>query len=76
MFFRAKKWLWTKITERRGPDRAYAKYLANFNRIQANADSTLQKELNIKAMTKEEFIRAWNGSHKSQGGKSKPSCCG
>ncbi len=27
MFFRAKKWLWTKFTEGRGPDKAYAKYL-------------------------------------------------
>lgn len=75
MFFRAKKWLWTKFTEGRGPDKAYAKYLANFNRVQASADSALQKELNVKAMTKDEFVRAWNGTHRSKLGKSKPGCC-
>lgn len=80
MFFRAKKWLWTKVTEGRGPDRAYAKYLANFNRVQANADSELQKALNVKAMTKDEFIRAWNGTSKSKASKSNPGknktgCC-
>ena len=52
-----KKWLWTKLTEGRGQDKAYAKYLANFNRVQANADGALKKELNVKAMTKAEFIR-------------------
>jgi hypothetical protein len=71
MFFRAKKWLWTKFTERKGPDSAYAKYLENFNRVQANADSALQKELNVKAMSKEEFISVWNSGNK----KSKPGCC-
>ncbi|MFT7229413.1 MAG: hypothetical protein ACI8PW_002017 [Methylophilaceae bacterium] len=43
MFFRAKKWLWTKFTEGRGSDKAYAKYLANLNRVQANADGALKK---------------------------------
>ena len=75
MFFRAKKWLWTKITEGRGPDKAYAKYLANFNRVHANVDDKLQKELNVKAMTKGEFIRVWNGTNKLNAGKSKPGCC-
>jgi len=76
IFFRAKKWLWTTITERKGPGKAYAKYLANFNRVQANAGTgDLQKELSVKAMTKEEFVRVWNGSHKSVSGKSKPGCC-
>lgn len=70
MFFRAKKWLWTKLTEGRGPDKAYAKYLANFNRVQANADSALKKELNVKAMTKAEFIRMWNGTNQPKQG-----CC-
>ena len=72
MFFRAKKWLWTKITEGRGPDRAYAKYLANFNRVQANADRTLQEDLNVKAMTKAEFVRVWNGTTQSKSSKSNP----
>lgn len=80
MFFRAKKWLWTKFIEGRGPDKAYAKYLANFNRMQANADGALQKELNVKAMTKAEFIRVWNGTSQSKSGKNKqgkckPGCC-
>jgi retron-type reverse transcriptase len=75
MFFRAKKWLWTKLTEGRGPDKAYAKYLANFNRVQANTDGALQKELNVKAMTKAVFIRVWNGTNQSKPGKSKPGCC-
>tara|TARA_B110000971_G_scaffold166250_1_gene170318 strand:- start:9 stop:275 length:267 start_codon:yes stop_codon:yes gene_type:complete len=75
MFFRAKKWLWTKLTEERGPDKAYAKYLANFNRVQANTDGALQKELNVKAMTKAEFIRVWNGTNQSKQGKSKQGCC-
>jgi len=75
MFFRAKKWLWTKFIEGRGPDKAYAKYLANFNRMQANADGALQKELSVKAMTKAEFIRVWNGTSQSKQGKSKQGCC-
>jgi len=50
MFFKAKKWLWTTLTERKGPDKAYAKYLENFNRVQANADSSLQKDLNVNLM--------------------------
>lgn len=70
VLFKAKKWLWTTLTERKGPDKAYAKYLENFNRVQANADSELQKDLNVKAMTKEEFVRVWNGTNKS-----KPGCC-
>ena len=76
MFFRAKKQLWTKFTEGRGPDKAYAKYLANYNRMQANtADGALQKELNVKAITKAEFIRVWNGASQSKSGKNKQGKC-
>jgi hypothetical protein len=70
--FKFKKWLWTKITDLMGPDRAYAKYLAHFNQYQANAaNSQLQKELNVKAMTKEEFLKVWQPKKKC-----KPGCCG
>jgi len=48
--------------------------------VQANTDGALQKELNVKAMTKAEFIRVWNGTNQSKQGKSKPGksklgCC-
>lgn len=80
-WFKFKKWLWTTVVKKRGPDKAYAKYLANFNRVQANAaDSALQNELDVKAMTKDEFIRVWNGTSQSKAGKNKqgkckPGCC-
>jgi hypothetical protein len=69
--FKIKKWLWTKTTGLMGVDRAYAKYLAHFNDYQANkVDSDLQQDLNVKAMTKEEFIKVWK-----LGKKSKKGCC-
>ncbi len=69
--FTLKKWLWTKITTLRGSDRAYAKYLEHFNTYQANkVNSELQKELNVKAMTKDEFLKIWNAKKKSKSG-----CC-
>ena len=69
--FKFKKWLWIKITGFMGADRAYAKYLAHFNHYQVNVvDSELQKELNVKAMSKEEFIIMWKPKSKS-----KPGCC-
>lgn len=71
MFFKAKKWIWTKLKNMRSVDRAYAQYLAHFNDYQANkVDSALQKDLNIKAMTKEEFIKVWKPAKKC-----KPGCC-
>ncbi len=55
----------------RSVDRAYAQYLAHFNDYQANkVDSALQKDLNIKAMTKEEFVKVWKPAKKC-----KPGCC-
>lgn len=69
--FSMKKWLWTKLTGLMGADRAYAKYLAHFNHHQANATNPeLQQELNVKAMTKAEFLKVWK-----PGKKSKKGCC-
>ncbi|MDE0925927.1 MAG: hypothetical protein OR997_02430 [Methylophilaceae bacterium] len=50
--------------------------MANYNRMQANtADGALQKELNVKAITKAEFIRVWNGASQSKSGKNKQGKC-
>jgi hypothetical protein len=69
--FKIKKWFWTKITALMGHDRAYAKYLAHFNAVQAHAvNRTLQNELNVKAMSKEDFIKLWKPKKKSKTG-----CC-
>ena len=69
--FKFKKWLWTKKTGLLGSDRAYAKYLAHFNHYQVNVvDSELQKDLNVKAMSKEEFLKAWKPTKKCKTG-----CC-
>jgi len=69
--FKFKKWLWTKITGLLGADRAYAKYLAHFNHYQNNVvDSELQKDLNVKAMSKEEFLKVWKLKTKCKTG-----CC-
>ncbi|PPC83240.1 MAG: hypothetical protein CTY38_04765 [Methylotenera sp.] len=69
--FKLKKWIWTKITELLGADRAYAKYLAHFKHYQNNVvDSELQKELNVKPMNKEEFLKLWKPKAKSKTG-----CC-
>lgn len=73
--FRLKKWLWTKLTELRGPDRAYANYLAHFKHYQENvADKTLQQDLNVKPMSKEAFLKAWNKPATKS--SCKPGCCG
>lgn len=69
--FALKKWVWTKLTGLMGVDRAYAKYLAHFNHHQTNVVNTeLQQQLNIKPMTKAEFIKVWK-----PGKKSKKGCC-
>jgi hypothetical protein len=69
--FRLKKWLWTKVTGLLGADRAYAKYLTHFNHYQNNVvDKELQKDLNLKPMSKEDFLKAWNPKSKSKNG-----CC-
>lgn len=69
--FKFKKWLWTKISGLLGANRAYAKYLAHFNHYQTNVvDKALQKELNVKAMTKEEFLKVWKPGKKKNKG-----CC-
>ncbi len=69
--FSIKKWVWTKITGLMGVDRAYAKYLVHFNHHEANVVNTeLQQQLNIKPMTKAEFIKVWK-----PGKKSKKGCC-
>jgi len=69
--FKFKKWLWTKISGFMGSDSAYAKYLAHFNHYQMNVvDSELQKDLNVKAMSKEEFLKVWKINNKSRVG-----CC-
>ncbi len=71
--FKLKKWVWTKITQLLGADRAYAKYLAHFNHYQKNVvDSELQKDLNVKAMSKEEFLKVWKSKSNS---KCKTGCC-
>jgi hypothetical protein len=50
-----------------GVDRAYAKYLAHFNDYQKNVVNVeLQKDLNVKAMSKEEFLKVWKPKAKSQ----------
>jgi hypothetical protein len=69
--FELKKWLWTKITGLMGTDRAYDRYLAHFNYYQLNVvDTELQKDLNVKAMSKEEFLKVWKQSKKCKSG-----CC-
>jgi hypothetical protein len=69
--FKFKKWLWTKYQAMMGADRAYAKYLAHYNHYQAHVvDKALQQELNIKPMTKEAFLQAWQPKKKSKTG-----CC-
>ncbi|MDI1308984.1 MAG: hypothetical protein PSV17_06065 [Methylotenera sp.] len=69
--FKFKKWLWAKITRFLGLNRAYEKYLAHFNHYQTNVvDGELQKDLNVKAMSKEEFTKVWKPTKKSKSG-----CC-
>jgi hypothetical protein len=69
--FKLKKWLWTKITGLLGVDRAYARYLTHFNDYQKNVVNVeLQKDLNVKAMSKEEFLKVWKPKLKSKTG-----CC-
>jgi len=52
-----------------GVNRAYAKYLAHFNHYQKNVvDSELQKDLNLKAMSKEEFLKVWKRKGKCKTG--------
>ncbi len=69
--FKFKKWIWTKLTGLLGADRAYAKYLAHFNHYQQNVvDSELQKDLNVKPMSKEAFLKVWK-----QKPKRKTGCC-
>lgn len=69
--FKFKKWLWTTFTRLLGADRAYAKYLAHFNEYQEHAvDRTLQNELSVKAMSKEDFLKVWKPTKKSKKG-----CC-
>ena len=69
--FKFKKWIWTKLTGLMGPDRAYAKYLAHFKYYQVNVvDSELQKDLNVKAMSKDEFLKFWKKNKKCNTG-----CC-
>lgn len=69
--FKFKKWIWTKLTGLMGPDRAYAKYLAHFKYYQVNVvDSELQKDLNVKAMSKDEFLKLWKKNKKCNTG-----CC-
>jgi len=67
-----KKWLWGKLTAIMGEDRAYDKYLTHFNHYQKNVvDSELQKDLNVKVMSKEEFLKVRKLKIKSKTG-----CCG
>ena len=69
--FKLKKWIWTTITGLMGANRAYAKYLAHFNHYHVNVvDLALQQDLNIKAMTKEEFLKVWKPDKKCKSG-----CC-
>ena len=56
--FTFKKWMWGKFTAIMGEDRAYDKYLIHFNHYQKNVvDSELQKDLNVKVLSKEEFLK-------------------
>ncbi len=69
--FSIKKWLWTKLIGLMGSERAYAKYLAHFNHHQANVvNAELQQELNVKVMTKAEFLKVWQPVKKRKKG-----CC-
>jgi hypothetical protein len=69
--FELKKWIWTKFNALLGAERAYAKYLSHFNHYQKNVvDSELQKDLNIKPMSKEEFMKVWKPKIKPKSG-----CC-
>jgi hypothetical protein len=52
-------------------DRAYAKYKLHFNHHQTNAaNPEWQQELNVKAMTKAEFLQVWQPAKKTKKG-----CC-
>lgn len=69
--FKFRKWLWIKLNGLLGADRAYAKYLEHFNYYQQHVvDSELQKDLNVKVMSKEEFLKLWNSKAKHKKG-----CC-
>ena len=71
MFFKVKKWIWKKLKNLRSVDRAYSRYLAHFDDYQANkVDRSLQQDLKVKPMTKEEFIKVWKPAKKC-----KPGCC-
>lgn len=78
--FKSKQWLWRLWQRLVGIDRAYAKYLAQFQRYQQQAvDSELHQSLQLKPMTKEAFIAAWQQKTVKSSGKScgcKPGCCG
>jgi hypothetical protein len=69
--FKLKKWLWTQWQKLLGTDRAYARYLAHFNRYQRQAvDDELQQSLNLKPMSKQAFEQAWQKKTLKPGGKS------
>jgi hypothetical protein len=79
MMFTLKKWWWTQWQKLIGSDRAYAKYLAHFERYQTQVvDIELQQSLNITPMSKDEFLQAWQKKPLKPSGKScgcKPGCC-
>lgn len=69
--FKLKKWVWTQWQKLLGTNRAYAKYLANFNRYRTQAaDDELQQLLNLKPMSREEFEQAWQKKPLKPSGKS------
>lgn len=69
--FKLKKWWWTQWQKLLGSDRAYAKYLAHFKRYQTHVvDPELQQSLQLKPMSKEEFVQAWQKKTLKPSGKS------
>jgi hypothetical protein len=74
--FKLKKWLWTKLTAFQGPEKAYANYLAHFNQFNAQAgEHSMQAELKVEPMSKEAFLKVWQGQSTTKSCGSK-GCCG
>jgi hypothetical protein len=69
--FKLKKWVWTQWQKMLGTDRAYARYVAHFERYRAQAsDDELQQSLNLKPMSREAFEQAWHKKTIKPAGKS------
>lgn len=69
--FAFKQWIWRKWQNLLGADRAYARYIAHFERYQTQVvDKHLQQSLQLKPMSKEAFVQAWQQKTLKPAGKS------